>query len=262
MDFHSMVRKNFIIIFCSDLLIVAFSLYLAFLLRYDSLFGTAQYNLFVKIILPIIVIKIISFYVFRLYKGMWRYASIKDLLNVIKASVLSSLLITTYILAVYRFDGFSRSVIINDSLITILLIAGFRLSVRFYFEYFARGNGFLDSLSAILSQHNKKNHSRLLIIGAGDAGEKILREIKSNPDFKYTIVGFLDDQAVKVGKIIHGVKVLDKTKNLMSVVEEYGVDEILIAIPSASSESMRRIVDLWWCIHYGEVVSLEFHMLI
>ncbi len=243
MNLNSMMRKNFIVIFCTDIFIIVASLYLAFLLRFDFLFGTAQYNSFLKIIIPVIVIKILSFSIFRLYRGMWRYASIPDLFNVIKASLFSALLIASYVLAVYRFDGFSRSVIINDALLAIILVAGFRLSVRFYFEYFSRHNGLSDSLNSIF--YNRiNNYSRLLIVGAGDAGEKILREINGNPEFKYKVVGFLDDQRAKIGKIIHRIKVLDKIENIETIVEEYGVDEVLIAIPSASSESMRRIVDL------------------
>lgn len=244
MNFNSMMRKNFIIIFCSDLFIVTGSLYLAFLLRFDFLFNTTQYNSFLKIITPVVLIKVFSFSVFRLYRGMWRYASIQDLLNVIKASTLSSLLIMTYILTIYRFDGFSRSVIINDALLTIFFIAGFRLSVRFYFEYFSRHHGLFDSLNSIFTHNRINNNDRLLIIGAGDAGEQILREINGNPNFKYNVVGFLDDKRAKIGKIIHRVKVLDRIENIVSIVEEYGVDEVLIAIPSATSESMRRIVDL------------------
>jgi FlaA1/EpsC-like NDP-sugar epimerase len=244
MNFDSMIRKNFIIIFFSDLSIILVSLYLAFLLRFDFNFGTAQYNSFIEIIAPVIIIKLFSFSIFKLYKGMWRYASIQDLFNVIKASILSFLLILTYILAVYRFDGFSRSVIIIDFLLTILFIAGFRLSVRFYFEYFARHNGLFDSISSIFSHNSTNNQSRLLIIGAGDAGEQILREIKGNTKFQYLVVGFLDDQTAKIGKNIHGVNVLGKIETLVNIIEEYGVDEILIAIPSTSAKNMRRIVDL------------------
>ncbi|MBW2664342.1 MAG: polysaccharide biosynthesis protein, partial [Deltaproteobacteria bacterium] len=188
---------------------------------------------------------IICFYFFDLYRGMWRYTSIADLINIIKASTISSLIIISFVLFISRFEGFSRSVFVVDYCFTILLISGFRIAVRFYFEYCSN-----DKFWVIVKQklfrlftHQHSGRKRLLILGAGDCGEKIYRELRDNAHLRYNVVGFLDDQPVKIGKKIHGIPVLDTTENIKAVANLIRADEALIAIPSASSEQMRDIVE-------------------
>ena len=177
---------------------------------------------------------------------MWRYTSFEDLLNVIKACTVSTLLIITYILYSNRFIGVPRSVFIIDWGFTVLLISGFRLSVRFYFEHFT-GDNFrviLSRFSKGFFKTDKTNTKNLLIIGAGDGGEKIYREIRDNSKLSYNVVGFLDDNSVKLGKKIHGIPVLGSIKDINAVMKISGADEALIAIPSAGAEKMRRIVNI------------------
>jgi FlaA1/EpsC-like NDP-sugar epimerase len=176
---------------------------------------------------------------------MWRYTSISDLLNIIKASSLSSLIVVSFILFGTRFEGFSRSVFIIDWCFTILLISGFRLSVRFYFEHIDRDESGIGIKSALKPFQKKPSKSkRLLIIGAGDSGEKILREIRDNAQLQYNVVGFLDDDLSKLGKKIHGVPVLSDIQNIGNAIKKVRAEEALIAIPSASSLQMRTIVDI------------------
>ena len=124
---------------------------------------------FLKILPVLLLIKITCFYFFDLYCSMWRYTSVEDLLNVIKACTVSSLLIITYILFSSRFIGVPCSVFIIDFGFTVLLIAGLRLSVRFYFEHFT-GDGFrviLSRFSKELFKTGKTDTTKLLIIGGG-----------------------------------------------------------------------------------------------
>ncbi|MFC1882179.1 polysaccharide biosynthesis protein [Thermodesulfobacteriota bacterium] len=195
--------------------------------------------------LPFVLItKIVSFYLFDLYRGMWRYTSIADLLNVIKASTLSTLLIISFILFRYRFLGFPRSVFLIDWCFTVLFVSGLRLAVRIFFETISENRSWLDTFRSLLGNGNIKipDSINLLIIGAGDCGEKIFREIKDNARLQYNVVGFLDDNPAKVGMKIHGVPVLSGISDIKVAAKKASADEALIAIPSANSTGMRRIV--------------------
>ncbi len=194
----------------------------------------------------VLIVKIICFYFFDLYSGMWRYTSISDLLNVIKASCASTFIIIILILFSNRFEGFSRSVFLIDLCLTILFIAGFRLIVRLYFEQVSKKKRWRDTIRDLLKNFLTKgrgNSKNLLIIGAGDCGEKMYREIRDNAALQYNVVGFLDDHPVKIGKKIHGVPVLSSIRDIKEAANKVKADEALIAIPSASAQQMRRIVD-------------------
>lgn len=239
------IYKNFFIILATDIFLVMGSFYAAHLVRFDFEIQQQTWLIFRRILPFILITKIICFFFFDLYRGMWRYTSIADLINIIKASTISSLIIISFVLFISRFEGFSRSVFVIDYCFTILLISGFRVAVRFYFEYCSD-----DKFWAIVKQrlfrlftHQQSGRKRLLIIGAGNCGEKIYREIRDNARLKYNVVGFLDDQPVKIGKKIHGIPVLDNTENIKAVAGRIRADEALIAIPSASSEQMRGIIE-------------------
>jgi len=193
----------------------------------------------------VLIIKIGCFYFFDLYRGMWRYTSIADLLNIIKASSISTLIIICLILfSRTRFVGFPRSVFIMDWCFTILLISGYRLCIRLYFERIS--NDLTSSIPTrqVLTMFFKKmgETKRLLIIGAGDGGEKIFREIHNNERLQYTVIGFLDDDLTKIGKKIHGVPVLGTISDMKKIVKKVDAGEALIAIPSATSSQMREIL--------------------
>jgi len=166
-----------------------------------------------------------------------------DLINLIKACLASSTIIAVLLYVTVRFAGFPRSVFIIDFFLTLILVGGYRMGVR---VFFSRTNGLLGP------QHvsNKDTATkRLIIIGAGDAGEKLLREIMENRNLHYHVVGFVDDDPAKLNRTIHGIPVLGTLDDLEGIVEASGIDELIIAIPSASSGEMRRIVDV--CEHTG-----------
>ena len=220
------------------------SLYFAYLIRFDFTISQ-QYSILLYRILPfVLIIKVVSFYFFDLYSGMWRYTSIADLFNIIKASSLSTLLIVSFILFRTKFQGFSRSVFIIDWCFTILFISGYRLFIRLYFEYSSGDRINIMSMWKALGLFNRKraDGKRLLIIGAGNCGEKIYREIHDNDRLQYRVVGFLDDNSAKFGKKIHGVPVLGCIRDIKKIISKTMADEALIAIPSTNSQKMRDIV--------------------
>jgi FlaA1/EpsC-like NDP-sugar epimerase len=231
-----LISKNLFVLILADIVLLAIAYFLAYIVRFEAHVGASELLVIKQTIVPILLCKLVVFYFFNLYRGMWRYTGIVDLLNVIKAVFVSSLIIITVVLMLSRFQGFSRSIFIIDAVFSLILIAGIRLAIRFL----------LSTATFSLNKNgiNGNEHKKMIIIGAGDAGEKVVREIYDNPKMKYRIAGFVDDDKNKVGKQIHGIKVLGKIDELKEVAKSEGVDEILIAAPSAVGKDMRRIVEI------------------
>ncbi|MCK4390921.1 MAG: polysaccharide biosynthesis protein [Desulfobacterales bacterium] len=240
-----LLHRNFLSIMGMDALLVMAAWYGAHMLRFNFEIPQASMALLTRALPFIVVIKIVTFYFFDLYQGMWRYTSITDLFNIIKASAVSSFLIIVVVLFSHGFAGFARSVFIIDAGLTIVLISSSRLGIRLYF-WLGWGDRSL-RISPIRffarSPRSPKDVKRLLIIGAGDGGEKIYREIRDNAHLQYKIVGFIDDDRTKTRMKIHGVPVLGATSEMKAIAARVKADESLIAIPSATSQQMRDIVD-------------------
>ncbi|HOX93962.1 MAG TPA: nucleoside-diphosphate sugar epimerase/dehydratase [Syntrophales bacterium] len=231
-------NKNFYTMVIVDTALVAAAYILAYALRFEAEIPPDQL-LKLKRTLPIIIpVKIAVFFAFHLYRGMWRYTSLVDIKNVILASSFSSILAVSTLFFLRIFKGFSRSVFIIDWGLTIFLIGGVRILIRIILMNHV--SDFWSFLNFRRSLATKRKS--LIIIGAGSAGEKVLREINDNPRVHINPVGFLDDDKGKQGMSIHSVPVLGTVDQMDSVPVD--VDEILIAVPSAKSEQMRRIVDL------------------
>lgn len=240
------LKKNFIVVFTIDIILLISSFYIAHLIRFDFSIPDRFFLAFIRLFPIVIGVKITAFFFFDLYNGMWRYTGISDLLNVIKASTASTLIIILFILYSSLFVGFSRSVFIIDWCLMILFISAFRLCIRFYFERFS-GEKFWNIVFSFFRgvfRRKKMDVTNLLIIGAGDCGEKIYREIRDNPKLKYNVVGFIDDHSTKIGKKIHSIPVVSNMKNIKASADKIGADEVLIATPSATAQQMRTIFEL------------------
>ena len=237
-------KRNFYFILSLDICLLPAAYLLAYFLRFEGSIPLQEWETIQSTIPYILPLKLIIFYLFGLYKGMWRYTSIVDLLNVVKATLTSSALIILAILFVSRFQGFSRSVFIIDGFLTLIFIGGARVCIRLLLSEQERGfpslrQVFQLSFGGTLTKPKKS----LLIIGAGDAGEKILREIRDNPRLDYEVVGFLDDDSTKKGMRIHGVPVLGPISRIHDMAFRDEMDEILIALPSAPAKQMKRIIE-------------------
>lgn len=231
-----LISKNLFVLILADIILLAISYFSAYVVRFEAHIGASELLVIKQTIVPILLCKLVVFYFFNLYRGMWRYTGIVDLLNVIKAVTVSSLIIVTVILMLSRFQGFSRSVFIIDAVFSLILIAGIRLVIRLLLS--------TTTFSINKNGINTNEHKKMIIIGAGDAGEKVAREIYDNPSMRYKIVGFVDDDKSKVGRQIHGIKVRGRVDDLKEIVKNEGVDEILIAAPSAVGKDMRSIVEI------------------
>jgi FlaA1/EpsC-like NDP-sugar epimerase len=238
-------NRNFWLILSIDTLLLGAAYFLSYFIRFEGEIPPEAILNIKHTIWLTIPFKLIVFFMFNLYRGMWRYTSINDLINLIKATFVSSTIIILAILFLHRFEGYPRSIFVIDAFLTLFLIGGIRLLIRLLIRL-VHQRALTDIMGRFrfpYFQNKKEGLKRLLIIGAGDAGEKILREFHNNPRLKYEVVGFVDDDPKKHGMHIHGVPVFGQIHQLSDVIKEHEVDELLIAIASATRKEMRRIVD-------------------
>ena len=227
---------HFYLMLLGDGLLFAGALVLAYLFRFefslDSFFAE-QLKAMLMLTIPL---KLSTFLLFGLYQGMWRYTSTRDFWRLLQASAVSTLLIMAFILIVHRFEGYSRAVFLMDGGLSFLFTGGLRMVIRSFFTMRERN----DQGASAPVVHRK----RILIIGAGSAGEKILREIIENDHLRYSVVGFIDEDPRKHSRAIHGIPVLGSLNEIARIVDRQDIEEILIAIPSATGDQIRRIVQV------------------
>jgi len=218
-----------------DGVLVALSYYLSYYLRFDGSIPQPYLNVFIKTIIWIVPLKLVSFFFFELYRGMWRYTSTMDLINLLKACITASAVIAGILGIATRFYTISRGVFIVDFVLTFCFTGALRVGIRLIYQK--------RHTKRALNYHDKRHtpSKRLLIIGAGDAGEKLLREIRDNSSLPYQVMGFVDDDLQKTARKIHNISVLGDLNSLETIVASKNIEEILIAVPSATGKQMRRI---------------------
>lgn len=227
--------KFYLMIF-SDIILFAVSLCLAYLMRHEFNFGMDDIQQITGLLVWIIPLKFLIYLFSGLYSGMWRFTGVRDFWLLAKASVIATMLIALIILFGNRFEGYSRSIFIADGVLTFILTGGIRMAIRFFYSLRVRAGMDNDVLPGVRSM-------KVLIIGAGQAGEKILREIMENYNLNFDVAGFIDDDPQKQGLTIHGVRVLGNLSRLPAIINHERIQQIFIAVPSASSDEIRRIVD-------------------
>jgi FlaA1/EpsC-like NDP-sugar epimerase len=202
---------------------IAVASYFAFWLRFDGAIPDPEMRLFFQTLPWLIAIRGITFIPFQLYEGLWRYTSLYDLRRIVIAVGVSSILFYCQVHLVMRARIYPRSVFIVDALLLIFVMGGTRLMYRTYQEL-----------------TRSKPQRRVLIYGAGDAGEMIVRDMKRYN--AYQPIGFVDDDVQKVGRRIHGVQVLGTRADLPGIVAKTRPHEVLVAIPRADPAGVRSIV--------------------
>jgi FlaA1/EpsC-like NDP-sugar epimerase len=215
-----MIRKrNFWVMLFVDAILVSFAYFLSYLLRFDGAIPQTHITNFCRTVVWILPLKLVFFYVFGLYKGMWRYTSISDLQNLVKGCLASTGTILLILLISVRFYGFARSVFIIDLFLSFIFIGGFRIAVRMFYH---RQN---KKLFCSTSNSEKTKPKRVLIAGGGDAGEKVLRGLYDDPRLPFEPIGLVDDNPRKIGREIHHVPVLGTISSIPLLVEKLCVDE-------------------------------------
>jgi FlaA1/EpsC-like NDP-sugar epimerase len=203
--------------------LIALANYIAFWLRFDSPVPRWE---FYHALPGLLVIRSLLFVPFRLYEGLWRYTSIEDLRNIIVGVALSTIAFAGYVYGYLGMSAYPRSVLFIDTLVLIFLMGGVRVSRRVH-----------------IAVRHLKGSKRVLLYGAGDAGEMIVRDFRNNGShYNSQAVGFVDDDAKKVGQRIHGVPVLGTGDQLHQIIRDHRPDEVLLSIPSANPSMVRRVL--------------------
>jgi len=221
--------KRFLIA-SSDLLLILVGYYAAYAIRFEMIVPFPWLAFMSAVLLVVIPLKFCTFWYFGLYGPAQRFGTADDLVSIMKAVWTSALLVIPTVYAINGLAGRQgnppRSIFVLDPLILMVLMGGLRFSVRLLREV----------------RSTRKGTKKVLIVGAGEAAESILREMIKNGGLNYRPVGLVDDDRQKIGAAVHGVKVLGSCEVMKDMVDRYGVDEIMIAIPSATGAQMRRIV--------------------
>ncbi len=180
---------------------------------------------FKETVLPLIGIRAVVFSMFGLHAGLWRYTSIYDLQNIVSGVLTSTMLFYGWVNWGTDIVSYPRSIFIIDSLLLIGFLTGVRLPSRIFRE-------------KMIYRKRKK----VLVVGAGDTGERVVREMKSRPEYHCQPIGFVDDQITLMNKRIHGVKVLGTLGDLPRLVEEYKPEEVVVAVQKATPAFLRDII--------------------
>ena len=206
------------------------ALILAFLLRFDFQVPVPDWHLLPIWLVILLAIRVVIHAGLGLFRGLWRYSGTRDLLALFVGATASTLAfaVVVYVLGPH---GFPRSILAIDWLASIMAVGGLRFGIRAIREIVPRAS-------------TDDARRRVLVVGAGDTGETLVRELVRLHARKYQVIGFLDDSPAKVGQRIHDIPVIGAVELAAEIVEREKIDEVVIAIPSATSKEMRRIVDL------------------
>ena len=220
-------RRAFIL--SANIVLIALAYIGSFLIRFELNLPSKIYNT-ISYTLPVIVlIKVGAFYYFGLFAGLWKYVSMDDLWQILKANAVATVVFVLFIVFSGAFAGFPRSVLILDW----ILCVGFLSGVRFFTRSLREGYSV---------KRTNKGNIRILIIGAGDSGIVVLKELKKSDMAE--VVGFIDDDPGKKGMKIHGQKVFGSKNDIADIVIKHRITQIVIAIPSAGGKVIREIISL------------------
>jgi FlaA1/EpsC-like NDP-sugar epimerase len=225
---EALIRYRRLIIAAFQISLFSFVYLLSFLLRLDYYLPDYNRPAFLTTLPIVVLVKTAVFYRFGLFRGWWRYVGMNDLADIIKATTVSTLISLGAVYAIRGFTGYPRSVWAIDWALTILVMGGVRFAVRAYSE----------------SSYASRAGTITLIIGAGEAGSALVRQMKSSRNVEYRPVGFVDDNPAKKGSRFHGLPVLGTVDDLPQLIEEHAAEKVLIAIPSLRGAEVARILDV------------------
>lgn len=231
---HTSSISRFLFFFFSDVLIITLSLYLSFIVHFDFNFSVPYAELLREVLLFFVVLKIALLAIFRIYKITWRYIGVADLMNIVLAVVVAQMVLLILSLPNSFFQlpitGLSKRIFLVDGFFTLTFISALRISKKLYME-------------VIREKGTARKGKRTLIIGAGNTGEMLLRDMARNGFADFYPIGFLDDDRNKAGTYMHGVKVLGALGKLGDVIARERVDVVIIAIPSLNHKTLRELYD-------------------
>lgn len=226
-----------------DGLLFAAAYFLAFRLRLDQL-TSGDLQTIALTMVPVVLLKIAVYHLMGSYRSIWRYSSLTDLEELTRATLVCVVGVVGIGFSLPQGLSVPRSVPFIDMALALLLTGGIRMLVRVLHDSSGKKGSGWSIPMRLLSGQNAGSARRALIVGAGDAGEMMVREMMRSVTMDYAPVGFIDDDPGKYGSMIHGVPVLGARSDIPRLVTQLGVNDILIAIPSARGKTMREIVQV------------------
>ncbi|MCG8088796.1 MAG: polysaccharide biosynthesis protein [Candidatus Thiodiazotropha endolucinida] len=211
-----------------DVLMVPIAWFLAFWFRYNlEVVPVSFYQDALQALLYILPVQLVAFLLFGLYRGIWRFASLPDILRILKAVLVGTVVGVALLFVFTRAGGVPRSVPVIHAILLVMLLSGPRLIYRL-----------------LKDRHlDLAPGKRVLIVGSGKAGEMLARDILRNRRGDFRPVAFVDDKQRRQGREIHGLPVAGTSEDIPALCDELSIDIIMLAIPSASSSQMRRVVE-------------------
>ncbi len=226
-------------VLAADLILIIFSVVLAYINRLELIEVFVNYYYYRSMLWMIgisLLVRPVVYFAFGLYRRMWVYASTQELKSITLAVTIGSVIVSIVMLILFNnrvFYAFPRSVLFIDWIQSIIFAGGLRFAVRLLAE----------SRSNSLRLSNASLGKKVLIIGAGDAGALVVKELHRNPQINLYPIGFLDDNLDKQNQQIHGVPVIGVVSDLGKILIRQRVDEVIIAIPSAPGQIVRLVAD-------------------
>jgi UDP-GlcNAc:undecaprenyl-phosphate GlcNAc-1-phosphate transferase len=214
--------KRQLLLVMLDLVLVAFSYYLAYRLRFDGPVFAYYFKVFLNSLPAVIACKLLVFYAMGIYRGLWGYLSTNDVFLYVRASFAGTLVSVAAVTFIYRFEDFSKGIFFIDALLTTGLLLGVRGSFRLFIE-----------------TQNRKTLSgdNVVIYGAGRGGELLLREILNNKRLNVKPVGFVDDDVLKKGKKIQGYPILGTLAEMDRIHRQHQVGGVLVSFDDADGRN-------------------------
>lgn len=227
--YNNSIRKTLILIF--HVAAIVFSMVDAFALRFDLKIPPNYWPVIFELLPAVIILKVIIFWAMGLTEGWWRYVSMPDLLQIFKANVVASVAVVLYVVFLRSGEGLPRSVVLLDFLICFSVMIGVRVATRIVREHLA-----------LTSKGYNSKHKSVLIVGSGAVAQSIVREIRENPKLDKAVLGYIDNDVRRQGKIFYGVPVIGTQDDMEKICTRNGIDLVVVAQSSVTPRELRDIV--------------------
>jgi len=230
-------NRNFYLLVLTDIIVFIVSICLAYSVRFSMRIPHGEYHNIMEVLPWLVIVKVATFFLLGVYRGMWRYTSMPDAVRLLKATLLATLIVMTGLTFINRFIGFPRSVFIADSIFTLFFCGGIRAGIRMLYSIKQKLPGW--TADEDITPPHRIN---LILIGAGDAADKIIREVQGNPQSPFRVVCCLDDDSTKHHRSLLGIPIHGPVSHLKHYAETFQAEEVIIAMPSVGGDRMREIV--------------------
>ncbi len=208
-----------------DVGLIILSNYLAFFLRYDGTIPASELTTFEQTVLGLVAVRGVAFALFGLNEGLWRYTSLWDLQNILKGVLISTVVFMVWVYWVMGIYSYPRSIFAIDTILIVGFLAGVRLSSRVLRD-------------KVVFQKKR----RVLVVGAGDSGERVVREMKTRSVFNCQPIGLVDDNVLLLNQRIHGVRVLGTVQDIPKLMETLKPEVVVVTMPNPTPEFLRDLV--------------------